>query len=108
MGVASERMHQDLDDGDAPVTQRECYLYRQLIEQHVGSLEIDITDMRSDIKNMRAENAEYHNILLSQFNDLKNSFIERDKKIYVILAIILTLVAMSGIINIEGIFPVVI
>jgi len=64
--------------------------------------------MRSDIKNMRAENAEYHNILLSQFNDLKNSFIERDKKIYVILAIILTLVAMSGIIDIEGIFPVVI
>jgi len=108
MGVTSDRIYQELDDGDAPVTQRECYLYRQLIEQHVGSLERDINDMRSDIKNMRAENAEYHNILLSQFNELKNSFIERDKKTYIILAIILTLVAMSGIISIGDIFPAVI
>ena len=47
-----EHMHQDAD-ADEPVTRRECYLHRELIDRRVGGVERDLIEMKGDLRNMK-------------------------------------------------------
>lgn len=88
-GDMEEHMHQQLE-ADDPVTRRECYLHRQVIERRVGSVERDIFEMRVDIKSMK-ENME-------KFFDSQE---DRWVKLWYFLIVIALLVAAGRVFDID-------
>lgn len=84
-----ERMHQNYD-ADEPVTRRECYLHRELIERRVGGVERDLIEMKSDLRLMR-EN-------MDKFYEGQE---ERWKRLYYIVIATLILVAAGRVLDID-------
>jgi hypothetical protein len=86
-----ERMHQS-EEADEPVTRRECWLHRELIDRRVGSVERDIIEMKGDLRSMKDS--------LQTFYDAQES---RWAKLYVYVIVILILVAAGRVFDIDKI-----
>lgn len=89
------RMHQD-EEADEPVTRRECYLHRELIDRRVGSVERDIIEMKGDLRAMKDS--------LQAFYDSQEA---RWKQLTIYVIVILILVAAGRVFDIDKILGIV-
>lgn len=87
--MALEHMHQS-EEADEPVTRRECYLHREIIDRRVGSVERDIIEMKGDLRSMKDS--------LQNFYDSQEA---RWNKLYIYVIVILILVAAGRVFDLD-------
>lgn len=88
-----EHIHQNMDDADDPVTRRECYLHRELIDRRVGGVERDIIEMKGDLRGMKEA--------MEKFYDAQEG---KWTKLWYALIVIALLIAAGRVFDVENLF----
>lgn len=83
-------MHQTYEEDGFPVTHRECYLRRQVIETRIGSQESDIREIKIGQQNIMDKMEKY-------FDDQD----ARWKYLYLMVIVILILVAAGRLFDVD-------
>jgi len=98
MGVGCDEItHQDYND-DEPVSRRECYLHRQIIEKRVGGLESDMKEIKFELRSMKESNEKFYESVNSKV-DFQNT---KWDKLWMIVIAILILVAIGRLFDLDA------
>lgn len=87
-----EHMHQNFD-ADEPVTRRECYLHREMIDRRVGGVERDLIEIKGDLRGMKDA--------MEKFYDAQE---DKWTKLWYSLIIIALLIAAGRVFDIDRLF----
>lgn len=87
-----EHMHQNFD-ADEPVTRRECYLHRELIDRRVVGVERDIIEMKGDLRGMKESMEKFYESQEGKWT-----------KLWCALIVIALLIAAGRVFDVENLF----